>query len=89
MKRSVKITLLGQELAVRTEADERYLQRVLELLNGKLEEVQESGQAVSTVRVALMAALNLADTCVRLEEERTRLHDRARGLVEVIEAQIP
>lgn len=53
--------------------DPEYIQRLANLVDAKMRAVAEQGTTVDSLRVAVLAALNIADSLVRLEEKHRAL----------------
>ncbi len=58
--------------------DPAYIQRLADLVDAKMRAVASHGTTVDSLRVAVLAALNVADELLRLEER----HDALTGKVE-------
>lgn len=85
MKPSVEINILEQKLLVKSKEGEEHAQRVADYLNSKIEEVKTSSKAVSTLNVALLAAMNIADDYFEAKKDLTRLEGRAKNLSDLID----
>ena len=89
------VRIFGQEYTVKSESDGEHVQAVAALVDEKMREVSNASSQVSTIRVAILAALNLADAVVSLrrgemrgvEELATRALHLARALEEGLLAQ--
>jgi cell division protein ZapA len=67
----VTVRILEKEYHVACPAQEKSdLLASAELLNSKMREIRDSGKVVGLDRVAVMAALNLADELIKLEPPR-------------------
>jgi cell division protein ZapA len=77
---------------VRAHTDAKYVEQIAAHVDSQMREVSRSGGAVDSVRIAVLAALNIADECFTLRaalkesEERTR--QRADGLARALAAVI-
>lgn len=70
----VTIRILEKEYHVACRADEQAdLIASAELLNGKMREIRDSGKVVGLERVAVMAALNLANEFLKAKSEDEEL----------------
>ena len=78
----VHVEILGQSYAVRAGADPRYVEELASYVDAQMREVSRSGGAVDSVRIAVLAALNIADECFQL---RARAESLARELQAAIE----
>ncbi|MGA7523867.1 MAG: cell division protein ZapA [Acidobacteriaceae bacterium] len=64
-------------------SDPAYVERLAALVDGKMRAVASGGRTVDSLRVAVLAALNLADELTRLEERYesvTRSGDSAASM---------
>ena len=70
----VTIRILEKEYHVACEAEEKAsLVASAELLNHKMREIRDSGKVVGLDRVAVMAALNLANELIKLQGQDEEL----------------
>jgi cell division protein ZapA len=59
--KTIEVTLLGRAYRVACEDDEREaLMQAVAYLDGKLNEIRQSGKVTGSERIAVMAALNIA-----------------------------
>lgn len=91
-ERLVEIKVFGQTYTVKTDAEEDYIQEVAKYVNEKMEEVLKKTKSVSTVNVAILTALNIADDLLREKEKRTALlrevETKSKDLVEKIDIKM-
>jgi cell division protein ZapA len=76
--RSVKVSVAGQTLALRTDARPNYVKELAEFVNAKIDEIRASGRVVSTQSLALLAALHIADELHQLRDEQRDLKREVR-----------
>lgn len=57
----VHVEIFGQTYAVRAGADPGYVERLAAFVDGKMKEVARSTKTVDSQRIAVLAALNVAD----------------------------
>lgn len=87
MKQSVEVKVGGQTFRIRSDAGEPHIRAVAEYVTERLEEARESMGPVtgSPYKVALLAALNLADELLREREGRKeknkRIEEQSRELL--------
>lgn len=71
---------------VRGSDDTGYLQGLADLVDRKMREIAQHASAADTARIAILAALNLADELFRLqqqqEQEREEIREKAAELAE-------
>jgi cell division protein ZapA len=72
-ERVVEIKVFGQTFSVKTDAEEDHLQAVAQDVNEKMEEVLKKTRSVSTLNVAILTALNIADDLLKEKEQRKAL----------------
>lgn len=91
-ERTVDIKVFGQTYTVKTDAEEGHIQEVARYVNEKIEEVLKKTRSVSTLNVAILTALNLADDLLREKEKRNTLlqevETKSKELVEKIEIKL-
>jgi len=87
---TVTVEILGRNYTLRAQKNIDYVQSLAKIVNDKMVAVEKSTNTIDSVRVAVLAALNLADeyftsreTYERriqsLESERDRLRDLIQG----------
>jgi len=91
-ERLVEIKVFGQVYTVKTDEGEDHIQKVAQSVNEKMEEVTKNTKSVSTLNVAILTALNLADDLVRERGKRLALLEeverKSKDLVEKINLNI-
>ena len=65
----VHLEIFGQSYAVRAGTDATHLQAIAAFVDAEMREVGRAAGAVDTVRVAVLAALNIADETLRLRAQ--------------------
>jgi cell division protein ZapA len=79
----VHVEVFGQTYAVKAGTDPGYVERLAAFVDERMKDVSRQTGAVDSVRIAVLAALNLADECFRLRRDvedgtaRSQSHDRA------------
>ncbi len=75
MKKTFEVTLLNQKFNLKSDSNEKYVQRVADYVNKKLFDIQERTKSVSSLNVALLAALNIADDFFKIKSiEREKVN---------------
>ncbi len=91
-ERLVEIKVFGQTYTVKTDADEEHIQAVAQYVNAKMEEVLKKTRSVSTLSVAILTALNIADDLLKEREQRRAIlqevDKKSKDLVRQIEINI-
>lgn len=75
-----EVEIFGQTYSLRADADAEHVKRVAVLLDQRMREVASSGRTVSTVQIAVLAALDIAS-------EFLQIRDDARSLAREIETR--
>ncbi len=88
----VELTLLGQTLTLRSEADPAYLRSLAGVVEKRVAALQRAGVRDQT-RALILAALEIADELHRAREERTKdardVEARLGALVEILDKIAP
>ncbi len=76
------VTIYGQEYSVRGGEDPRYVRKIAEYLDQRMQEIGKAGGQITSLRVAILAALNITDELFQEREglRHTRKEVRARTL---------
>ena len=80
-KHTVRVTIFGSEYVLKGDSPPEHMQRVAALVDQKMQEINKSGAIKSNLKVAILAALNIAD-----EYYKTR--DQAAQQIESVEQRI-
>jgi cell division protein ZapA len=65
----VHVEIFGQTYAVKAGGDPGYVEKLAAFVDEEMKDVSRASGAVDSLRVAVLAALNLADECLRLRRE--------------------
>ncbi len=89
---SIDVDIFGTTYHVRAEQDREYLQDLAATVDRKMREIAGQGSKVDPGRVAVLAALNLADELFRQqrlqEGERVRIEETAARLSKELAAAL-
>ncbi|HEY4708438.1 MAG TPA: cell division protein ZapA [Thermodesulfobacteriota bacterium] len=88
MKKVSELRIYGHKLLVKSEEGEEYLRAVEDYLNTKIEEVKENTKAVSTLDLALLAALNITGEVIKSKEILERLGRKSEELAQKIDRRL-
>jgi cell division protein ZapA len=84
--RAVKVTIYGQEYPIRGRGDEDYIKRVAHYVDERMAQIEEKSSISSPIRLAILAALNIADELFTLQKEKDSItfefEEKARELSE-------
>jgi cell division protein ZapA len=83
---STEVEIFGGVYSVRGSDDRGYLQGLADLVDRKMREVAQHVNTADTARIAILAALNLADELMSLEKrqegERVLIREKVAELTE-------
>ena len=86
----VHVEIFGQTYALNAGADPGYVEKLAAHLDAQMREVGKAAGAVDSLRVAVLAALNIADECFRLragtDDAVGDAHRRAEALTRDLDA---
>jgi len=81
---AVHVEIFGQTYAVQAGNEPGYVEQLAGFVDGQMREVSRAAGAVDSVRIAVLAALNIADELFRArgkaDEVLERAHRRAEGI---------
>jgi cell division protein ZapA len=88
----VEIRVFGQTFTVKTDSEEAHIQEVARYVNDKIDEILKRTKTVSSLNVAILTALNIADDLMKERDRRMALLKevgmKSRDLVEKINIKI-
>jgi len=84
-----RVNIAGYSLTVTTERSAEHMERLSELLNERVREVQKSGGTANYLHVVMLAAMKLGDEILELREElgreKRRFEERSQELLAVLD----
>lgn len=87
MKKCFYIKILGQELSVLSDSGDEHVASVVKYVSDKMEEIGEVSN-FSTLNIAILAALNIADEYISFKEAKedidVQLESRSEKLISLI-----
>lgn len=82
---ATEVEIFGAVYQVRAGKDPEYLQELADLVDQKMREISQQVSTVDSAKIAILAALNIADElfqCRQLQAgERVKIEERVTGLV--------
>lgn len=89
LKKRHNIRVMGQEFSVLSDRGDEYVNDVVKYVNDKAQEVGSASKDISTLSIAVLVALNIADEFFKLMEEKeefcSQLERRSETLLNFIE----
>jgi cell division protein ZapA len=84
----VKIEIFDQSYNVQADGNEEYLTELAGYVDSKMREVAEATRMADSLKVAVLAALNIADEMFRTREKQAQLAGPVRERVEKCVAMV-
>jgi cell division protein ZapA len=72
-KNVLKVTIYGADYLIRGQADSEYMKAVAEYVDHKMLEVDQTVRVDSSLKVAILATLNITDELFRERADKERL----------------
>lgn len=70
----IRLTIFGEEYTVKSKAEEAYLRSIAKYVDRHMREISENlPQSQPTLRITVLAAMNIADELFELREEADEL----------------
>jgi len=89
LKNRFQIRILGQDFSVTSDDGEDHVTRVVALVNDRIEKIGSRSPKMPALHIAILAALNVADEYVKLEEISEKfsisLKERSEKLISLID----
>lgn len=82
MSKTVRVDIFDQSYNIRGALDEDYVQELAAYVDAKMRAIGESTRTIDTARVAVLAALNIADELHTLRSRQSELEGQLRQRTE-------
>ena len=70
---AVRVTIYGQEYPIRGRGDEEYIKKVARFVDDRMLQIEDQTAINSPARLAILAALNIADELFRSRQDKDQL----------------
>jgi cell division protein ZapA len=88
LKKRFEVRILGQELSVISDSGDEHVASVIRFVSGKVEEAGKAAGSKNALKIAILAALNIADEYLRMmgvkENIYGQLESRSEQLIHLI-----
>ena len=88
-KTSVKVEILGESYAIRTEADPEHTRAVAEHLDRSIRQILSSGSVIEANRAAILAALQITSELFREREANAAITTAMQTLSADVRRMLP
>ncbi|MCX5905648.1 MAG: cell division protein ZapA [Deltaproteobacteria bacterium] len=86
MNRPVRIEILGREYFVKSNEGEERVKEIGDYVNRKIKEIAEGSKTVSTLNVAILVALNIAEDYFKAMEDQQQFENNiARKTSQIVD----
>lgn len=90
--KKVAVNIFGNKYTIKGEGNPEYIQELAQFVDKKMQEIVQFTSTISSYKVAILAALNIADEFykVKTESEATQriVEERATNLITRIEEEL-
>jgi cell division protein ZapA len=80
-KQAVRVTIFGEEYALRSEMGEEYTRACAEHVDDRVQAVHVTGHVAEPHKAAILAAMQITDELFEARDERTRLVRSVHGRI--------
>ncbi len=91
-EKTIRVTIFGEEYPLRGDANTEYMLRVAEYVDRSMRTVAEKSAHLSTTKVAVLAALNIADELFRersdSQKQLTDVEEKASDILDWLDIKI-
>ena len=81
----VTVEIHGQPYAIRSALDAAYVAELAAYVDDKMRKAIEESPSSDTLKIAVLAAINIADECFRVRSEARRRQDTVASRAEALE----
>jgi cell division protein ZapA len=85
---TVTVNINGENYAIKTDDDPVYVNEVARYVDEKMREIASAGKVITTSKVAILTALNLADELFKSRKDRQERDQAAGRRIEKILLQL-
>ena len=67
--KGIRVNIYGEEYTIRSGGDDKYIREVATFLDRKMREISEKAPNKSPLKIAILAALNIADDYLKEKDK--------------------
>ena len=83
--RSIRVSIFGRDYNIKGGSDEEYIRNLAEYVDSVMKDISDKAGALSSGRIAILAALNIAD---EMHKERQRFDEFADEVVQKLQSAL-
>ena len=77
LSKPIKVSIMGQEYNIRTDADQNYIKKVAKFVEDRMKEIQNAApDTTSQLRIAVLAAMNVTDEYLTVKRQKNEVVDK-------------
>ena len=77
LSKPIKVSIMGQEYNIRTDADQNYIKKVAKFVEDRMKEIQNAApDTTSQLRIAVLAAMNVTDEYFTIKRQKNEVVDK-------------
>ena len=84
-REGIKVEIYDQSYVMKGELDEEYVQALARMVDAKMRSIATRTRTVDTLRVAVLAAMNIADECQQLRSKMARVEQKVAECSDVLD----
>ena len=92
MKQGTTVSILNQTFSVETDASADDVKKINRYINKKIEEIQKQTRKASSLHVALLACMNIADEFLKYQRHKDtvvqKVEKKVENLIEIVDLQL-
>ena len=85
-RRTFSVQIFGKSYPLRGDANPEYTQKLAQYVEEQMKKVAAQSSAVDTQKIAVLAALNIANELFQEREKEAEMNNRTEALLRIIEA---
>ncbi len=91
-KKIIKVTLFGSEYALRTDANEEYVQEIVQFINSMMLRINSKNSNLPSYKMAILCLIEVVDELLRLKQDMKAMEnevgDKTTDLIKKIEEKL-
>ena len=77
LSKPIKVSIMGQEYNIRTDADQNYIKKVAKFVEDRMKEIQNAApDTTSQLRIAVLVAMNVTDEYFTIKRQKNEVVDK-------------
>ena len=92
--KSISVNIYGQDYILKSTGDEQYIHKIAKIVQERMKEVESTGLDANSqqLKIAVLAAMNIADELLQSEDKKNKLISRvetkSNSFIEYIDDRI-